>query len=163
MSIGEVIGPPNWYLVNLLMIMEESWFKYGLLPVGTLVAGAVVKSLCRSHEKQWSKEDFAWGPLLVTSACLMMLLVMADRSHDLLHTLSEPYWLRDHYLPERMSKVASAASVFCVDLGVLILLTIWIRKKGWEEPDRLHSWKGFFGPWLVGLLCVELSFIYGVL
>ena len=68
------------FVLRIPELLAEPWFKYLLLPVCGLLAGAVVKGLYRKDDREWAKEDFAWGPDLVTSACVMSLSCFISRS-----------------------------------------------------------------------------------
>lgn len=161
MRLGLILAQIG-FVLEIPKIMGEPWFKYLLLPVVGLLAGAAVKSFYRSDQQEWAKEDFAWGPDLMTSSCLMMLLLAADRSaqHIAMVQSSSPDRLA---LINSIASIASPIVVFIVNLVLLALLTIWIRRKGWENPDHLYLLRGFIVPWLVGLLCVGASFYLGVM
>lgn len=49
------------FVLRIPELLAEPWFKYLLLPVCGLLAGAVVKGLYRKDDREWAKEDFAWG------------------------------------------------------------------------------------------------------
>ena len=68
------------FVLRIPELLAEPWFKYLLLPVCGLLAGAVVKGLYRKDDREWAKEDFAWRPDLVTSACVMSLSCFISRS-----------------------------------------------------------------------------------
>src|SRR5258708_1713283 len=73
------------FVLRIPELLAEPWFKYLLLPVCGLLAGAVVKGLYRKDDREWTKENFAWEPDLITSACVMMLLANSrPNSHSAL-------------------------------------------------------------------------------
>jgi hypothetical protein len=118
--------------------------------------------LYRSDQRPWTKEDCAWVPDLVTAACLMMLLLAADRSAHFLATIGSGS--RDTAtLLANLARIGSPLAMFVADGLLLILLTLWIRKVGWQDPDHLSVSKGFVVPWVVGLFAVGASFYFGVL
>ena len=53
--------------------------------------------------------------------------------------------------------------VFLMNVAVLILLTPWIRRSGWQNKDQLSVANGFVAPWIVGLFAVGASFYFAVL
>ena len=48
------------FVLMIPELLAEPWFKYLLLPVYGLLAGAVVNGLYRKDDREWAKEDFAW-------------------------------------------------------------------------------------------------------
>jgi hypothetical protein len=49
------------FVLRIPELLAEPWFKYLLLPVCGLLAGAV-KGLYRKDDREWAKEDLPWGP-----------------------------------------------------------------------------------------------------
>lgn len=143
-------------------LLAEPWFKYLALPVVGLLGGALIKSLYRRDDREWTKEDFAWGPDLVTSACVMMLLLTADRSARYIHFISSSAVDKDKML-EGLAQIFNPLFMCVGNVVALILLTVWIRRKGWQDKDQLFIGYGIVGPWVVGLLLVTVSFYFGVL
>ena len=118
-------------------------------------------SLYRRDEREWVKEDFAWGPDLVTSACVMMLLLTADRSVRYAGLLSSSS--DKQKMLEGLAQVVGPFLACLGNVAVLVLLTLWIRRNGWKDKDQLFIGYGIVGPLFVGLLSVGLSFYFGVL
>jgi hypothetical protein len=150
------------FVLRIPELLAEPWFKYLLLPVCGLLAGAVVKSLYRKDDREWAKEDFAWGPDLVTSACVMMLLLTADRSVRYVNLVASSPVDKEKML-QGLAEIFGPFFVCLMNVAILILLTLWIRRRGWQDKDQLLIGYGIVGPWVVGLLSVGLSFYFGVL
>jgi len=53
--------------------------------------------------------------------------------------------------------------VFLMNGAVLVLLTLWIRRKGWQNKDKLFLASGFIAPWIVNVAAVGMSFSLAVL
>jgi hypothetical protein len=89
-------------------------------------------------------------------------LLTADRSAAYVQMLGNSS--RNHEtMLVGLARVLAPFFVSLMNIALLVLLSLWIRRKGWQSKDHLSPISGFVIPWIVGLLTVGGSFYLAVL
>lgn len=152
------------------MTLEEfisgPWFRYGIFPLVSAVAGILLKCATRNDKYAFfKKEDMAVGPQLMLTAALTFVVVSTDRAHSLVaaNAALKEALAANAIDRARLSALQSEAAHLSQKLmgsawlllALIVLLwgmTTVVKRWGWKTESELYPVLGIGLPLALGVL-----------
>ncbi len=147
--------------------LASTLFRYLLFPIGSALLGIFVKVFTRNDKyTAFKKEDLAVGLQLMTSGCLMYVLMTTDRALQLtkLHNqlndaMKVPANLNTPVIAELQNNIVKLSNEMATSGGLIAMmfLGLWamssiVRKWGWKSESENYPFIGIALPLVSGVL-----------
>lgn len=147
-------------------IISSAWFRYGVFPLLSALAGVLLKCATRNDQYAFfKKEDMAVGPQLMLTAALTFVVVTTDRARALVTANAE---LKSSLLDKPLNASAvlrlqgEVAAISQKMMGaayflLALILVLWgtttlVKRWGWKSEAELRPLLGIGIPLGIGVL-----------
>jgi len=148
-------------------VLASTYFRYLFFPIGSVLLGIFVKVFTRNDKySTFKKEDLAVGLQLMTTGCLMYVLLTTDRAlqltklnNQLNEAINNPSPLNQSAVVNLQANIALLSSEMAKSAGLITIMFIglWavssiVRKWGWKSETENHPLFGIALPLVFGVL-----------
>ena len=152
--------------VSLEQFISSAWFRYGIFPLVSALAGILLKCAARNDQYAFfKKEDMAVGPQLMLTAALTFVVVSTDRAHALVVANAALKSALNSATIDRTELTAlqgDAANLSQKLMGsawllLALVLLLWgvttiVKRWGWKTESELYPFLGIGLPLALGVL-----------
>ena len=152
--------------VPLEEFISSGWFRYGIFPAVSAIAGILLKCAARNDQYAFfKKEDMAVGPQMMLSAALTFVVVNTDRAHNLVVTNAALKQALGASTIDRTKVTALQAEAVSLSQKLMgsawlllsLVLLLWgvttvVKRWGWKTESELYPFLGIGLPLALGVL-----------
>jgi len=147
-------------------VISSAWFRYGVFPILSAVAGVLLKCATRNDQYAFfKKEDMAVGPQLMLSAALTFVVVSTDRARALVSAnaavkdalIVRPIDTKRLITLQGQVAHLSQSMMSSAYFLLFLVLVLWgtttlVKRWGWKSETELYRLRGIGIPLGVGVL-----------